>query len=183
MESPIDKTGDPTPRPDEAAGFDAFVRDHQPELLRFLQSRVPHGQDAADLAQESWTRLLRYWGEQPPAALRALLFSIARNLLHNHWRWSRLRQIEQPTDFAEFDMASESPDQERQLQGRRALERLEAVVAGLPPKCRTVFLLSRIEGLSNRDIAQRCGISVKMVEKHLGRAIGKCRAQVGDWGP
>lgn len=182
-ESPIDKTDDETPRADHAAGFDAFVRDHQPELLRFLHGRVPHGQDAADIAQESWTRLLRYWGQQPPAALRALLFGIARNLLHNHWRWSRLRQIEQPTDFAEFDRISDSPDQERQLQGQRSLARLEAAVEALPPKCRAVFLLSRIEGLSNGEIARRCGISVKMVEKHLGRAIGRCRAQVGDWEP
>jgi RNA polymerase sigma-70 factor (ECF subfamily) len=180
-ESPVGRAEGRAPPVDDGS-FEAFVRDNQAELLRFFQGRVTQAQDAADLAQESWTRLMRYWGKQPPDAMRHLLFSIARNLLNNHWRWSRLRQIEQPTDFAEFDVVSEHPDLERQLQGRHSLQRLEEAIIALPPKCRTVFLLSRVEGLSNGEIARRCGISVKMVEKHLARAILKCRAQVGDWG-
>lgn len=160
--------------------FDAFVCDNHTELLNFFRGRVAKSQDAADLAQESWTRLMRYRHVQSPTSLRHLLFCIARNLLNTHWRWSRLHQIEQPTDFSELDVASEAPDPERQLQARRQLEQLEAAVADLPPKCRTVFLLSRVEGLSNRQVAERCGISVKMVEKHLARAIVRCRARVGD---
>ncbi|WP_242107529.1 RNA polymerase sigma factor [Luteimonas aquatica] len=180
-ESPLEKLREGT-LPAEEDSFGVFVREHQPELLRFFQGRVSQNQDAADLAQESWTRLMRYRGQQPPEALRNLLFSIARNLLNNHWRWTRLRQIEQPTDFSGFDVASEMPNQERELHGQHSLQRLEAAVAALPPKCRTVFLLSRVEGLSNGEIARRCGVSVKMVEKHLARALMKCRAQVGDWG-
>src|SRR3546814_10578336 len=83
-------------------------------------------------------------------------------------------------DFSSVEVASELPGLERQWQARRSLQTLEAAVEQLPDKCRTVFLLSRIEGLSNAEVAQRCGISVKMVEKHLAKAILKCRAQVGD---
>jgi RNA polymerase sigma-70 factor (ECF subfamily) len=75
----------------------------------------------------------------------------------------------------------EASGPERHLQSAVAMEALEAAITALPPKCRTVFLLSRIEGLSNREVAQRCGISVKMVEKHLAKAILTCRAQVGDF--
>jgi RNA polymerase sigma-70 factor (ECF subfamily) len=144
---------------------------------------VTQSQDAADLAQESWSRLMRYRQGQSPASLRSLLFTIARNVLKNHWRWSSLHQIEQATDFTGLDVASEVPDVERQWQARRHLEALEATVAGMPDKRRTVFLLSRIEGLSNAQVAERCGISVKMVEKHLAKAIVQCRAQVGDFEP
>jgi len=160
---------------------DAFAREHQAELLHFFRGRVVHAQDAADLAQESWSRLMRYRRGQTVESLRKLLFAIARNVLNNHWRWHALHQIEEPTDFAEVDMASAAPGLERQWQAQRQLEALEATVAALPAKCRTVFLLSRVEGLSNAQVAQRCGISVKMVEKHLAKAIVQCRAQVGDF--
>lgn len=162
---------------------DAFAREHQAELLHFFRGRVSHAQDAADLAQESWSRLMRYRRGQTAVSLRRLLFAIARNVLSNHWRWRSLHQIEEPTDFSEMDVASTAPDLERQWQARRYLAALETTVAALPPKCRTVFLLSRVEGLSNAEVAQRCGISVKMVEKHLAKAIVQCRVQVGDLEP
>lgn len=162
---------------------DAFVREHQAELLNFFRGRVTHTQDAADLAQESWSRLMRYRHGQSAGSLRKLLFAIARNVLNNHWRWRALRQIEEPTDFARLEVASAAPGVERQWQAQRYLDTLEATVAALPPKCRTVFVLSRVEGLSNAQVAQRCGISVKMVEKHLAKAILRCRAGVGDFEP
>lgn len=161
---------------------DTFVREHQAELLNFFRGRVTRPQDAADLAQESWSRLMHYRLETV-ASSRGLLFTIARNVLKNHWRWSALRQIEQSTDFAELDVPSDAPGPDRHLLAGRDLEALEAAVTALPPKCRTVFLLSRIEGLSNAEVAQRCGISVKMVEKHLAKAIVACRARVGNFDP
>lgn len=171
------------PLPSSDANVDAFVRENQAELLNFFRHRLAQSQDAADLAQESWSRLMRYRQDQPPASLRSLLFTIARNVLKNHWRWSSLHQLEQATDFTELDVASEVPGVERQWQARRYLQALEVTVAGMPDKRRTVFLLSRVEGLSNAEVAQRCGISVKMVEKHLAKAIVQCRVEVGDFSP
>jgi len=171
------------PLPSGDANVDSFVRENQAELLNFFRHRLTQSQDAADLAQETWSRLMRYRQDQPPASLRSLLFTIARNVLKNHWRWSSLHQIEQPTDFSALDVAYEQPGVERRWQARRYLEMLEATVAAMPDKRRTVFLLSRIEGLSNAEVAQRCGISVKMVEKHLAKAIVQCRAQVGEFDP
>jgi RNA polymerase sigma-70 factor (ECF subfamily) len=165
--------------PSSDASADAFVREHQTELLNFFRGRVTRTQDATDLVQESWIRMMHYRFDVV-ALSRSLLFSIARNVLKNHWRWSALRQIEQSTDFSEPEASREVPGPDRYLQATLDLEALEAAVIALPPKRRTVFLLSRIEGLSNAEVARRCGISVKMVEKHLAKAIVTCRAQVGD---
>ena len=177
----VSKWGEAEPLPSGDADVDAFVRENHADLLSFFRRRLAQSQDAADLAQESWSRLMRYRQGQSPASLRSLLFTIARNVLKNHWRWSSLHQLEQSTDFSELDVVSESPGVERQWQAQRCLDALEATVAGMPDKRRTVFLLSRVEGLSNAEVAQRCGISVKMVEKHLAKAIVQCRAQVGDF--
>lgn len=161
-------------------GVEQFLRRHQDELLHFLKGRLAQPQDAGDLAQETSARLLRYRSGHSDASLRLLMFRIARNLLKDHWRWSRLHAIEEPTDPVELVCASEEPSHEEQADGRQRLRRLEEVIVGLPDKCRTVFVLSRINGLSNAQVAQRCGISVKMVEKHLARAMADCRRQVGD---
>ena len=163
--------------------IDVFVREHQAELLNFFRGRVVQSHEAADLAQESWSRLMRYRHLRSAASLRHLLFAIARNALKNYGRWNALHRIEQPTDFGSFDVPSDFPGPERQWQDRQFLRALETAVMRLPDKCRNVFLLSRVEGLSNAQIAQRCGISVKMVEKHLAKAIVQCRAQVGDFDP
>jgi RNA polymerase sigma-70 factor (ECF subfamily) len=168
------------PLPSNDASVDDFVREHQAELLNFFRGRVARSQDAADLAQESWSRMMHYRFETV-ASSRGLLFTIARNVLKNHWRWSALRQIEQSTDFTELEVSSDAPGPDRHLQASLDLEALEAAVIALPPKCRTVFLLSRIEGLSNAEVAERCGISVKMVEKQLAKAIVACRARVGNF--
>src|SRR3546814_12051231 len=141
------------------------MRKHQAELLYFFRGRGARPQYAADLAQESWSRLIRYCNVQEPASLRGLLFTIARNVLHNHWRWNGLHQIEQPTDFSSVEVASELHGLERQWQARSSLPTLEAAVEQLPDKCRTVFLLSRLEGLSNAEVRHRCSISGKMGEK------------------
>jgi RNA polymerase sigma-70 factor (ECF subfamily) len=166
--------------PSRDGNVDAFVREHEAELLNFFRGRVTRPQDAADLAQESWSRLMHYRFETV-ASSRGLLFTIARNVLKNHWRWSALRRIEQSTDFSELDVTSDAPGPDRHLLARHDLEALEAAVTALPPRCRAVFLLSRIEGLSNAEVAQRCGISVKMVEKHLAKAIVACRGRVGNF--
>ena len=166
--------------PSSHANVDAFVREYRAELLNFFRGRVTRPQDAADLAQESWSRMMHYRLDTV-ASSRGLLFTIARNVLKNHWRWSALRRSEQSTDFSELDVTSDAPGPDRHLLARRDLEALEAAITALPPKCRTVFLLSRIEGLSNAEVAKRCGISVKMVEKHLAKAIVACRARVGNF--
>ncbi|RME62380.1 MAG: winged helix-turn-helix transcriptional regulator, partial [Alphaproteobacteria bacterium] len=51
-------------------------------------------------------------------------------------------------------------------------------VASLPPACRTVFILRKFEGLTNREIANRLKISISAVEKHIAVGIEKCSAHL-----
>lgn len=164
---------------------EAVIRRYENELLRFFQGQVaPSAQreDAADLVQESALRLLRYRNVTSASSLRMLLFRIGRNLLKDYWRYQRRHGIEEPSDLTDLVVESEAPSQERIVDGQRRLQRLEVVLAALPPKCRTVFALSRISGMSNQQVAEHLGISVKAVEKHLTRALRSCREQVGGSG-
>jgi RNA polymerase sigma factor (sigma-70 family) len=157
---------------------ETLFRRYHGKLMRFLSGRVRNDEDAADLAQETYGRLLRLQGERSGEDLRRMLFRIAKNLLNNHWRWQRVRRLDTQLSVDEIDIDSGEPGPERQLAGEQRLKQLRSVILAMPEKRRVVLVLSRFEGLSNPEIARRCGISVKTVEKHIAAALEECRAKV-----
>ncbi len=162
-----------------SADADGFMRRHEGELLNFFQARAPQPADADDLVQECFIRLLRYRRAMPESSLKLLMFRIARNLLNDFWRWNRRHRIEEPTDPADLAVESVAPSQERMAELGQELRRLERFLLSLPTKCRAVFVLSRVRGMSNQEVARHLGISEKMVEKHIARALAACREQLG----
>ncbi len=159
------------------ADADGFMRRHEGELLSFFQARAPQPADADDLVQESFMRLLRYRRTLPESSFKLLMFRIARNLLNDFWRWNRRHRIEEPTDPSDLAVESALPSQERMAELSQEMRRLERFLLSLPTKCRTVFVLSRVRGMSNQEVARHLGISEKMVEKHIARALAACREQ------
>lgn len=155
---------------------------HKHALHRLLRRRLGNEEDAADVVQESYLRLLRYRHERDPGAIRALLYRIAINLVRMRAREQRRRGgVPVPLDVDWLD--SGAPSQEQLLIDRQRLELLMAVIERLPQKCHQVFVLSRFQGMSYPQIAQRCGISVKMVEKHITKALLLCRAGLDEGTP
>jgi len=74
----------------------------------------------------------------------------------------------------------DEPSPERQASSRQELRRAADLIASLPAKCRQAFTLRRVEGLSQRDVARRMGISESTVEKHIGRALLTLMNAAGD---
>lgn len=165
-----------------SAAFAEFVRRHEPELRRYLHSRLGDADDVADFAQECFLRLLRYGGAHGDADLERLMFRIANNLLTDNWRAEQAHHARDHVPLNGVDLVNETPSPERQVAAQQRLERLKAVIHELPPKCRAVFVFSRIDGLSHAEIADKFGISIKAVEKHITKALAACRAKVGDDG-
>lgn len=160
--------------------FDQFLAWNYRALVRYLRTCTHSYQDAEDAAQESLARLLRYRNSQPPAAWKPLLFRIASNVVHDHHRHQKNNPCRYPVPLE--DVAQRIPDQqagpERSVEDRRRLQKLLATIEHLPPKCRQVFLLSRFHAMSNQAIAERCGISVRMVEKQISKALATCRRRL-----
>jgi RNA polymerase sigma-70 factor (ECF subfamily) len=141
------------------------------ELLAFLRSRTGCAHTAQDLAQESLLRGLGVAKRTPVQHWRGLLYRIARNLLAD---LGRQRVQTQPAEEAGGcgDAAADTAHQpEAALLARQQLQQLAAAIEVLPPRCREALDLVRFEGLSYREAAQRMGVSVNMVEKHLIRAM------------
>lgn len=173
---------------DEAVprGFDAFLQQHYTGLVQFLRQRTVTPQDAEDAAQESLTRLLRYRESEPARAWKPLLFRIATNVANDHLRQVQTQRQKTHVSLDEQDLSvfgdSNEPTPEQRLADQRQLALVLAAIRNLPDKCRNVFLLSRFHGMSNHAIALRCGISVRMVEKQITKALAACRDRVRDYG-
>lgn len=160
--------------------FDGFIHEQYGELLRFLRRRTGGSQDAEDVAQESVFKLLRYRESASVSDWRRLLYRIAVNSAHDRFRDSRRHQaIAQAVAEDRGPMASEPlPDEFAAHQQR--LARLRAAILQLPPKRQRVCLLRFAQGMTNAQIARRCGVSVKTVEKHLTKGLAALRRGVGD---
>lgn len=142
-----------------------LFRLHAPTLVRSLRRRGASAETAEDLTQDAFLRLL---GAAPPdqgpgGDARAYLLQTSRNLLIDH----RRREGRAPLEAAEAEAMAEAPDPapsvERRLDDRRRLARVEAALAGLPPKMRQAFELHRVEGLTLAETARRMGLSTTRV--------------------
>ena len=160
------------------------------ELLNFLSRKVSDRATAADLAQESYARM--YAAQQSGAIVhdpRALLYKTARNLVIDHHRHGDVRAgVEHPgKDASPIDAddhagpASFEPD--TALSSKQGVAAMVAAIGKLPPRCREAFMLNRFEDLTYAQVAERMGISVKMVELHIKNALDACeRSRVEIYG-
>lgn len=153
------------------------------ELLGFLSRAVRDRDTAADLAQESYARVLAVQqGGQSVQNPRALLYQTARNLVIDHQRHGDVRaSVEVPGagDEAEAARASRNAEPETAVSSRQGVEALVAAIDGLPPRCRQAFMLNRFEGMTYAQVAERMGISVKAVEQHIKHALDACERSRG----
>ena len=151
-----------------------IFREHNEALVRFLALRVRSQQEAKDIAQEAYVRLLQLDRPEAVSFLRAFLFRTAANLAVDRIRHEQtVRRIRQTKLFDELT-APATPEQ--LTDGRQELQLLERSIEELPPKCRRAFLLHRLHGLELADIAQQMGLSERMVRTYVVRALLYCRA-------
>jgi RNA polymerase sigma-70 factor (ECF subfamily) len=141
------------------------------KLRRYVRSRVGTKEDAEDVIQEAYLRVLRYSVEHEVQDRERLLFSAAKNLAVDSIRRRHSRDRTAADYYATIEVEAPTwpaPDEELYIHQR--LNLVEAAVAVLPERCREVFLLNRVDNLSYSQIAVHLGISVSAVEKHIARA-------------
>lgn len=155
------------------------IRNHHDALIRFLRRRLSIADDANDVAQEAYIRMMKYEGSSDIKSPSAMLFRIAVNVANDYGRAAQVRAASSHVPIDDFSLVSDAPSVERHISARQDLDQLLDVIDALPPKCKQVFLLSRARGMTYPQIAAHCGISVKMVEKQISRALAACLKKVG----
>jgi len=156
-----------------AVSIDALHRSEGVALQRFLLRLLGNPADAADARQETYLRLIKALGRAEIEQPRVFLFFVARNVAASLGKRRRFEAnlFRSATDLDVADRADEQVRTEQQIIARQQLRLVAAAVDDLPPRCREVFLLSAFDGLANGEIATRLGISQRMVEKHVAKAV------------
>lgn len=152
----------------------ALYCDHHGWLQGWLRGKLGNHWDAADIAQDTFMRLLGgrrdagRLGEEP----RALLTHIARCLVIDHWR-------RQDVERAYLDVIAHLPEPEVPSPEARwlileALYRIEAMLRDLPRLTQEIFLLAQLDGMKYQPIAEQLGVSLPTVKRHMRKAFLAC---------
>src|SRR5262245_44964136 len=151
-----------------------FIREilvHEPVLVSYLARRWPNRADVNDLRQDIYVRVYEAAAKSRPPVPRAFLFTTAANLLADRMRRRRVVAIDAVGDVDALDVLVEEVSPERRMSAHDELRRLAEAIDLLPPKCREVVWLRRVDDLPQKEVAQRLGITEKSVEKHVMKGM------------
>ncbi len=147
------------------------VLPHEATLRAWLRRRRLQGLEVDDIIQETYSRLIAAESVAHVVDPKSYTFQIASSVVIDHLRRMKVVSIASVPDLEAIEIRSEDPSPERQAIDRAELHRLATAIAALPARVREVFTLRRIDGLSQREVAEKMGISESTVEKHMSRGF------------
>lgn len=168
---------DPSP-----ACFETLVLGTRLKLAGYLRRYLSSPDDIQDVLQEAYLNVycaLRGNSETQHSP-SALLYTTARNLAISRLRHRQVVARASPAVTVSEELRRDTHSVEQQVAASERRRYLLEVVNSLPPRCRDVFVLRLIDGLSQRAIGERLQISVSTVEKHLARGLRLCKARMAD---
>ncbi|MCY1507043.1 putative RNA polymerase sigma factor FecI [compost metagenome] len=163
----------PTPDSLSTDTVTKLYRAHHGWLSGWLRKKLGNAVDAADLAHDTFVRLMA--GRRQPGAgpePRALLTHIAKGLVVDHWR---RRALEDAYLAAVAQLPPpEAPSPEVRALILETLHAIDTALRALPAKTREIFLMSQFDGMGYEAIAQRAGVSLSTVKRHMQAALTAC---------
>jgi RNA polymerase sigma factor (sigma-70 family) len=151
--------------------FASEILAHEPLLVGYLLRVWPNRDEVPDLRQEIYVRVFESAQHTRPALPKAFLFATARNLMTDRLRRGRIVFIGTRGDLDELNVLVDELTPERCVTNIEELQRLAKAFDCLPPQCRTVMWLRKVEQLSQKEVAVKLGVQEKAVEKQVARGI------------
>lgn len=152
--------------------FSDLYTSHHGWLVNWLWRKLGCRDGAADLAQDTFMRMLATQSAEGLREPRAYLSTVANGLLVNHWRRLTLERAFLAALASRPELTAPSPE-ERTLV-LEALYRIDAMLATLSPRARQAFLLAQLDGLTYAQIADQLEVSERMVKKYMAQAMLQC---------
>ncbi|OPA91057.1 RNA polymerase subunit sigma [Pseudomonas fluorescens] len=151
--------------------IEALYSGHHGWLYATLKRKLGNAMDAADLAQDTFTRILASQVtviDQP----RAYLTCVAKGILVN---WYQRKALERAyLDALANVPPHEVPSPEAHFLVLESLHEIDAMLDTLPPPVKRAFLLSQLNGLKYQDIAEQLGVSLITVKRYMKQAFVQC---------
>jgi RNA polymerase sigma factor (sigma-70 family) len=151
-----------------------FVREilaHEESLVRYLSHAWPIRHELQDLRQDTYVRVYEAASRSRPLAPKSFLFATARHLIVDRIRRQRVVAIDGVGDLEALNVMVDERSPELRTSAYQELRRLAEAFDRLPPRCRETVWLRRVDGLSQREVARRLGVTEKTVEKHVMKGM------------
>lgn len=155
-----------------ACAVETIYRQEHGWLKAWLQRKLGASTHAADLAHDTFVRLLALPDPEPLREPRAFLRTVAHGILVNHWRRQDLERAWVET-LALLPPAMAPSPEERAI-ALQTLQLVDAMLQRINPKARAAFLLSQLDGLTYAKIAEQLQVSERMVKKYMAQAMFEC---------
>ncbi|WP_417663208.1 sigma-70 family RNA polymerase sigma factor [Pseudomonas sp.] len=156
----------------------SLYHQHHAWLKIWLRKRLSCAESAADLAQDTFVRVLANRQTQELREPRAYLSSIARSLMIDGFRRRALEKSYLETLASMPEQLEISP--ETRVLILETLVEIDSMLDNLGARGREIFLLAQLDGLSQVEIGRRLGLSTNTVRKHLVRALTQCMLLIED---
>lgn len=140
---------------------------HEALLLRYLRRVWAERGEIHDLRQEIYVRVYEAARKSRPSCPRAFLLATARNLVTDRVRRGRVVRIEAVGDPDVLNVIVDEFSPERRLSAWQELRRVTRAFNNLPPKCREIVWLKKVDDLSTQEVANLLGLSVRTVENQV----------------
>ncbi|PAW66256.1 MAG: hypothetical protein B9S34_08585 [Opitutia bacterium Tous-C1TDCM] len=167
----------PSPEPSSALGLSAGpnpakwfteeVQPHEAALRSYMRGAFPAVRDIDDVVQESFLRIWKAKMDRPVGATKSFLFQIARRLAIDFVRRERIAPFSPVPAAVAAAVAETRPGVAETVCTRDELGLLARALDALPNRCREVMVLRQIEGLPQKEIAARLGLSELTVQTHV----------------
>ncbi|SBV32268.1 RNA polymerase, sigma-24 subunit, ECF subfamily (fragment) [uncultured Sphingopyxis sp.] len=127
--------------------------------------------DLEDVIQETYCQIAGMKDVGHIHSGRAYFFTVARRIVLMRLRRARIVSIESVTEIESLNIVGDEPSPERVAAGRRELDRVRRLIEGLPDRCRKIFELRKVEGLPQKDVAARLGVTEHTVENDVAKGL------------
>jgi RNA polymerase sigma factor (sigma-70 family) len=163
---------------DQSRWFSANLQPHEPMLRAWLRSRFSTGLDLDDVIQEAYLRVFKAHEKKEIKAPKAFLFATARNIALNAIRAATVRGEGQLQQIEDLDVLDEGEDIQETVARNQELETLTVAIQSLPKRCRRIFTLCKVYGMTPKEIASELEISLPTVYTQLSIGLDKCSEYV-----
>jgi RNA polymerase sigma factor (sigma-70 family) len=151
--------------------FAMEILPHEAALMRYLYKVWRSPAEVPDLRQETYVRVYESAAKSRPHSAKSFLFATARNLTIDRIRRDRIVSIDYTNDLNSLDVPLDQLSPERRIGACQELQCLAEAFDRLPEMTRSVIWLRRVEGLSQRQTAQKLGIQESTLEGHMCRGL------------
>jgi RNA polymerase sigma factor (sigma-70 family) len=143
---------------------------HEPVLRAWLR-RTLSPDELEDVVQQAYAQIAALSDVTHIRSGRAYLFATARSIVLMRVRRARIVRIDTMAELGNYDVVGEDPSPERVATGRSELERVWGLIEALPERCREIVKLRKVEGLSQREVAERMGVTEHIVENDIAKGV------------